>query len=351
MKNFLKTINQDVPHIKGLIKNAENWRQRAIIRIALVCKAAITLLFCLLVVLAFVEVIGANNAIVGVVVLLSVLTFQKIHLGYNNLHGAAALSFIFALYAFVPLAVTHVGPAWAALINAATILIILILGCHRVEFQNHIVLVLSYLLLIGYPAPPPAIKGRVIALLLGGMWAASILYRKNKGNNSTTTALDVIKQFNPKQAEDEWKIKLALLVPLSMLCGQIIGLHRPMWIGIAAMSVLTPHHHLRPKKAAERVIGSLIGSAIFYALTFIPGLDATKLGMAGGFLVGLTTSYKYQTIFNSLGALSVAMMLLGTKDAVASRIVDNVFAVIFVIVIVAAVDWLIDRTKPEKKHE
>lgn len=56
------------------------------------------------------------------------------------------------------------------------------------------------------------------------------------------------------------------------------------------------------------------------------------MGLIGGMIVGFCATYKYQTMFNALGALSMAMLIYGSNSAAIIRMVDNLFAVVFVII-------------------
>ncbi|AOZ72089.1 hypothetical protein BK816_01250 [Boudabousia tangfeifanii] len=343
LRSFWRVINEDLPHLQADMKAAQGFKGKAPIFAGIAAKALVTLLFCVLFVVAFITILGQENAIVGVVVLLSVLTFQKIHFGYHTTQGAISLFGIFVLFAVVPPLALYLGGVLSILLMMVTLLLILIVACDRVEFHNHIVLVLSFLLLYGYPASPQAQLPRVVGLLLGGVWAASIYYRNNQHNDSQRTLGEVFRDFDPRKKGDEWKLKLAVLVPAAMGCGALLGLDRVMWIGIAAMSVLSPYEHLRATKMIERFLGTLAGTALFYAMTLIPGMTPTLVGLSGGFLVGLTSAYRYETIFNSLGALSVAMLLLGPNESILARIADNAFAIIFVLVMVFLIDYVVDK--------
>jgi len=281
----------------------------------LLLKAIVTLIFCATFVLAFVLLLGQENAIVGVVVLLAVMTFQKVHFGYQQSHAPASMLFISLISPFPPPRASHAAPVVGALLIAASLGVILWLGCDQVAFQNHIVLVLSFLLLYGYPVSPEGYWQRVVGLLIGGVWAASILYRKNKHHSLDRTLGDVIRDAVRWSPENEWRLKLMITVPLAILCGQLLGLDRPMWIGIAAMMV-------------ERFVGTVIGTVIFFVVISLVPIPGPILGMIGGFLVGLTTSYRYQTIFNSLGALSVALALFGPVGSATARIADNAFGIV-----------------------
>ena len=338
---LLEVLNTDVGTIQARMQEAHGLRGKAPIAAGLVLKALVTLVFCAAFVIAFVLLLGQENAIVGVVVLLSVLTFQKVHFGYQQSHAAVAMLVIFTIYAFVPALVNHVDPVLGAVLVAASLALILLLGCDQVAFQNHIVLVLSFLLLYGYPVSPEGFWQRVVGLLLGGVWAASILYRKNRHHRIERRLSDVVREAVHWSPENEWRLKLTVAVPLAMLCGQLLGLDRPMWIGIAAMSVLSPHAHLRPRKMVERFAGTVAGTVLFFAIIPLVPVPAPVIGMTGGFLVGLTTSYRYQTVFNTLGALSVALALYGPVGSATARIADTALGILASLVVVFVLDRLI----------
>lgn len=106
-----------------------------------------------------------------------------------------------------------------------------------------------------------------------------------------------------------------------------------MWIGIATMSVLTLFSHMRKEKLINRVLGTILGSILFMILIYIlPESIHSYMGLIGGMIVGFCATYKYQTMFNALGALSMAMLIYGSNSAAIIRMVDNLFAVVFVII-------------------
>ena len=192
-QRLLEVLNSDVGTIRARMRDADGLREKAPIAAGLVFKSFVTLVFCAAFVIAFVLLLGQENAIVGVVVLLAVLTFQKVHFGYQQSHAAFSMLVIFAIYAFVPPLINQVDPLLGAVLTAGSLALILLLGCDQVAFQNHIVLVLSFLLLYGYPVSPEGYWQRVVGLMLGGAWAASILYRKNRHHHVDRRLHDVVR--------------------------------------------------------------------------------------------------------------------------------------------------------------
>lgn len=85
-----------------------------------------------------------------------------------------------------------------------------------------------------------------------------------------------------------------------------------MWMGIAAMSVLLPSRQAIPGRVKGRIWGNLAGGAGFCLLyCLLPDSLLPYLGIFGGIGVGLSATYGWQAVFNSLGAMSIMVGTLG----------------------------------------
>lgn len=345
MRDLLAGINRDVPELKAQIQAATSLGERWRIYGILALRSIVIVAFAIALVGAFAIPFGYDNAIVGVVVLLSLLSFKKVHLGYDIRHSSLALFGIYAVLAAGPPAAYHSGPIGGFFVNIVALLFILIFGCDRVEFYNHAILVLSYLLLYGNPpADAHSATLRVIALVLGGGWAASLLYRSHADHKTGRGFRAVLRSFDPFSRHGVWKIQLATSVPLGMLIGTRMGLERTMWIGIATMSVLTPTVDTRHTKAIQRVIGTIIGCILFSAIiAVLPNDYIAALGIIGGICIGFSATYTYQSMFNSLGALGMAMVLYGAHISVVDRLVDNAVGIILALLATLVVDLALAR--------
>ena len=103
-----------------------------------------------------------------------------------------------------------------------------------------------------------------------------------------------------------------------------------MWAGIAVMSVTTPFETDMKERVRDRIAGNLAGAAVFaIAFCFLPGDLLPYVGIIGGFGVGLSATYRWQTIFNSFGAMSVAAGLIGLPGAVIFRILHNFLGAVY----------------------
>ena len=85
---------------KALLKSIKEPKEKAKHWAIYLFKILLTVSFCVLFVTLYTKIFGADNSIVGVVVLLSVMVFRQADLGIHTPHGAAVLLGIFGILAF-----------------------------------------------------------------------------------------------------------------------------------------------------------------------------------------------------------------------------------------------------------
>ena len=101
---------------------------------------------------------------------------------------------------------------------------------------------------------------------------------------------------------------------------------RAMWAGIAAMSAILPAMDDMRYRVRWRIIGNIAGVCCFLALYFLlPSSIYAYIGVIGGIGVGFSAKYGWQAVFNTFGALSIAVGILGLPGAVFFRIFNNFF--------------------------
>lgn len=307
-----------------------------------ILKVLLTVLFCTVFVTIFTKIFGSENGVAGVVIVLFLLTFRQIHIGYNVNQSRISIMIFFIIFAFAPYLSNLYGGFRGLIINILAMFLLSFLGCYRVEFYNHATIILSYLLLYGSNVQGEVYLKRVVGLLLGGVWVSICLYRNHKDKELDKSLKDLIVEFKLNLRENLWKVKLAVLVSSSMFVGELLGLNKVMWIGIATMSILTPFCEMRKERAMNRLFGTIAGSILFYLIVLIfPSSLYPLIGILGGILVGFASTYKYQTVCNALGALSLAMVTYGRDIAIFTRVIDNLFAVVFLIIFSAIFDYLV----------
>lgn len=325
---------------KELIKNAGNKQEKRKWFLVYLLKIFLTLAFCMVFVTAFTLVFGPKNSIAGVVVLLAVMVLRFADFGIRASHGIAVVFLTFAILAFGPYAAARAGLGFAFLINSLCILGLLVLNCHNVMLANHSTFVLGYLLLLGYDVSGRAYVARVISLFLGASICAVIFYRNHRHISYKRSFGHLFREFSLSTSRTQWYLRLSLGVSSSLLAAGLLHMARPMWVGISAMSVLLPFTKDLVYRLKRRLPFGAVGCGVFAILYMIlPESIGPFIGILGGVGVGFSATYSWQTIFNTFGALAVAVGLLGFQGALLQRILALALGSVYG----AAFHWVMNR--------
>lgn len=325
---------------KQLIQKAPDRREKLRHFLIYLLKIFLTVAFCMVFVMAYGAVFQNENSIVGVVVLLCLLVFRQADLGIDAKHSLLSLAVIFGILAFAPKAANMTGPLLSFLIHLGSIFALMFLGCHNVVMFNHATLVLSYLLLFGYDVSGTAYLYRLAGLLSGLVLTAAVFYRNHKNRPYKRNMQHLFEEFDLNSSRTRWYLTLTVGVSTLLFLSRLFGLPRPMWAGIAAMSVLTPFRQDQKARALARIPGNLAGGALFYLIySVMPVSLHPFIGLLGGIGVGFSATYGWQSVFNSLGAIYVAADLLTLPGAIFFRIFNNALGAVYAL----AFAWLFDK--------
>jgi len=296
---------------KQLIKNTTDKKEKRRHILIYNFKVYLVMIFCVAVVSLYSKFIGNDNSVVGVTVLLAVLVLRQADFGIRTTHGLASIAGIYAILMAGPRLANMVSPVPAFFINAACIMLLMILGCHNVIMYNHSTFVLGYLLLLGYDVTGKEYILRIEGLLAGMLICMVVFYKNQKNRPYRRTFLDLFREIDIHSARTRWYLKLTLIVSSAMLFMNLLGLPRAMWAGIACMSVCLPFTEDCTARAGNRGLFNIVGCLLFIVLYLVlPESMYPYIGMIGGIGVGYSAGYAWQTAFNTFGALSIASGLL-----------------------------------------
>ena len=315
---------------KQLIRSAATPREKRRHALLYVGKVVLTVAFCFCFVTLFSLLFGSDNSVPGVVVLLCILTFRFTDFGIRVPHAVGALAAIFAVFAFLPRLANAVPSGLAFFVHLTAVFVLVLLGCHNVILFNQAVLVLGYLLLFGYDVTGASYARRLLALAVGFVLTSLVYVRSHRRRTYKRGFADLLKEFNLHSARGRWQVSMALGVSGALLLAALLGLPRTMWAGIACMSVIVPFRSDVKRRVRGRIPGNLLGGALFLLLYgVLPASLRPYLGIIGGIGVGFSATYGWQAVFNSLGAMAIAVPLLGVPGAVFFRIFNNVFGALY----------------------
>ena len=169
-------------------------------------------------------------------------------------------------------------------------------------------------------------------------------YRNHHKKVYKRSLKDIFREFDVHSMRTRWQITMVFGVTTAMLIAGLLHVPRRMWIGIAAMSILVPFHEDAKQRAKARVPGNIVGCFIFLALYyFLPPSIYNYVGVIGGIGVGLSAAYGCQAIFNTFGALSIAVGILGLPGAIFFRIFNNFFGALYGLVFERFFGSVLDR--------
>ena len=318
---------------KQLIKNTTDKKEKTRHILIYNFKVYLVVAFCFLVVTAFSMIFGNDNSVPGVVVLLAILVLRQADFGIKTTHGLISIAGIFAILIVGPRLSNMVDPFTAFLINIVCIFLLMMFGCHNVIMYNHSTFVLGYLLLQGYDVAGKSYQLRVVSLVVGMLICMGIFYKNQKNRPYRRTFKDLFREFDVRSARNQWYLKLTLIVSSAMLIVSLLGLPRAMWAGIACMSVCLPFTEDGKMRAVDRGVFNIAGCALFLVLYLIlPESGRSMIGIIGGIGVGYSAGYKWQTVFNTFGALAIAASLFGLPMALLLRSGINVTASLYTVV-------------------
>ena len=304
-------------------------------------KVYLVMAFCVALVTLYSKLTGNENSVVGVTVLLALLVLRQADFGIQTKHGLISIAGIFMILIVGP-RLANILPVFGTFaVNIVCIFLLMILGCHNVIMYNHSTFVLGYLLLYGYDVSGESYRMRVVGLAVGMVVCMAVFYKNQKNRPYRRTFLDLFREFDIRSARNLWYIKLTFIVSSAMLIVTLLGLPRAMWAGIACMSVCLPFTQDCPPRAVDRGLFNIVGCALFIVLYLIlPESMYSMIGIIGGIGVGYSAGYKWQTAFNTFGALAIASSLFGMPMAVALRVGINVISAVYTVILNKLTDYM-----------
>ena len=108
-------------------------------------KVYLVMAFCVAVVTLYSKLTGNENSVVGVTGLLALRVLRQADFGIQTKHGLISIAGIFIILMAGP-RLANVMPVFGSFaVNAGSIFLLMVLGCHNVIMYNHSTVVLGYL--------------------------------------------------------------------------------------------------------------------------------------------------------------------------------------------------------------
>lgn len=208
---------------KQLIRNTQDKKEKARHIAVYLFKILLTLAFCVAFVTVYTKVFGSDNSIVGVVVLLSVMTFRFADFGIHAPHALSSLMVIWGIMTFGPRLANAGNLVTELIVNMVCIFTLMILGCHNVVMFNQSTLLLGYLLLYGYDVSGTQYLQRIAGMAVGGILTGIVFYRNHRHQKYKRTCVIFLRNLTFHSSRTRWQICVTGGIQRDLFC-------RTVWI-------------------------------------------------------------------------------------------------------------------------
>lgn len=327
---FYDMLQLDPAAIKTNRAEAQSKKAKRKWLLALLTRDVLIVVFAI----AFVSILtfffGEENSSMAVVIFCILLSTRFVDFGYNIWHSLLSLAVLFAILLCSPQAMQVTSPGGGFLINFISILAMLVLSCENPEMGNGGLYLFGYIFLTGNVADALVFNNRAWLTLAGYIICGAVLIQKHRHKNKDVFLTHVVKGFHIRDPKSQWQLQLALGISLLFLINRLIGLDRFMWVGFACSSLLSSYPLNVKERLPERAAGVVLGSLAFGLMAILlPQELMPVLGPVSGLCLGLCGTYRYKTVFNCFGSLSLAVTVYGLSGSVILRILNNMMGMFF----------------------
>lgn len=352
---FYDMLQLDPGTLKKKIRSAELPKERHKLTAAMIARTILIVIFAIIMISPVANVFGPENSPMGVALFCILLGIRFVDFGYRIQDSMINFAVVLLLLVFAPVAAAHVNVVLSMLIHISAFFLILFMTSDRPELGNSGLYTFAYIYLSGNPVTGVLLGKRLALAFVGYVLCGAILFAKHRKNNQDVRFVDKVKQFRLADKKMQWLLQLAMGVGIMLALGTALHLPRMMWAAFACGSIVGCYSAgavEARKRAVQRFLGVLIGSAIFFVFyPMVPESVQSLFGPLGGLCLGLCTKYRYQTACNCLGALFMATSLYGVQESVVLRISQNFVGLIFGVVFLVAFQKVMSMCFSTKNSE
>ena len=329
---FYDALQLDPAGLKARIRAAETTKERRRMQLALVVRALLLVLFCVVLITPVAPLFGAENNAMAVSLICILLSVRFVDFGYCIRDSLLNLGIVFMILAGAPALATLVHPVLAAFIHFGAIFLMISMTSDQPEMGNGGLYAFAYIFLAGNPVQGELLWKRCLLALIGYVLCAAIYYVKHRHKNTEVRYHHLTANFHLSDKKCQWQLQLALGVTLMLTLGSLLHVERLMWAGFACASLLGCYTSASTVKERfwQRIIGAVGGSLLFMVVyQLVPASFHALFGPIGGICLGFCTEYRHKTAINCFGALLLATGLYGLHGSVLLRVLNNLLGAAF----------------------
>lgn len=339
---FYQSLQLDPIILKQKIKEAKTKKEKRRWLASLISRSCLIVAFAVLMISIVTAIFGIEVKAEAVVFFCMLLSLRFVDFGYTITHSIWGLAGVMGAFFILP-EIQWIPSAMLRLVVYFGLLtIILLVTASEPKMGNAGLYGFAYIFIVYSVwgeklAPQQWLNRSILFLLFFGIFAA-ILYKKHRAKNKTTSFLAVWR--NGKRRQLVWLFGYSLSISILIVLSRYSSFQRFMWIGFAFSSLYSSYGFLGitfKERAIDRILGTILGSALFIVASSL--LPSGLLSLSGGFILGICSTYRYKTVFNCFGALTVASSLFGLTEASMMRVIDNMIGVGVALLFIWLTQW------------
>lgn len=340
LPRFYDLLQESPASLKHGIRTTRIPSHRRVLVAALIVRAVLIMAFAIAFILAFKACFGEQASAPAVSLFVMLLCLRCVGFNYRFGQDLLALVIVCVVLALAPLLAQTATPVARFFINLCALVVLFVVGVDDPRYGNGGTYGFIYAYLTGMAVAHPLGHGEAIARLATmacgcGVCALVHWLCRTRVLLTDRRIVDALREFSLASSKTRYQLRAATGISVAVLLAELLGFERVMWVGIVASSLLTPWGFKVSDRMGWRVGFTLVGVAVF-ALVYprLSPLLAAVFPLLGGLGNGLSATYQWQQVFNTLGALLVGSAALGGVQVAGFwRMADTVFAVAVCLVV------------------
>lgn len=334
--SFYQSLQLDPFMLKQKIKESPSKKEKYFFLNALVIRDVLLILFAILFIQMITYFFGSGNSGYGVVLFCMLLSIRFVDFGYKAGEAIGGMAVILCILFCAPLINGLALPFLKLILNASALVVLFFLTSSQPQMGNASLYSFSYLFLSSGSQTKNSqlLENRVEMVLLFFIFLSFLYFKKHQDKHRNLTFKKMLLAEGWLGKRNLWLLRYAIGVSLLLFIGDFLDFPRFVWAGFAFSSILGSYELVETRQRCwDRMIGVAVGSVLFWLFASFPSsYDLSFLGIFGGLALGLSATYRYKTIYNCFGALSIGVVLFGLKEAIIIRIAANLLGVFLAIV-------------------
>lgn len=328
--NFYQLLQLDPSTLKYKVHSTDDKKKKMKFMLCLSLRAVLIVLFAIFWITSLTFLFSKDTSSLALILFCILLNLRYVPFGYKLKQSIIGLGFVLFLFWLAPFIYLIPYATIQLLFHFSILLSLFLITGKEPKMGNPALYSFSYLYLIGttqYTSTSQILHSFFI-LLFTYILFSIIYYKKFKSLNEDISFTYIIKEginFNKKSI---WFFYYALGISSLLVLGNYLHIDRFMWATFACSSLFSGYDTFKiSNRAKERIVGVILGSILSGILLFV--IPTNFLGMLGGVSLGFCATYQNKTIFNCIGAITVATLLFGLKTSIFLRILLNILGIVY----------------------